>query len=84
VFALGKSPVEVQPEILDAFLLRKVYAVHVDWRPGFSSCGECDVDRLGFVSFHCKITYVKKDKYILVGGRGGQSLSAISGLSCSL
>jgi hypothetical protein len=52
VFAPGKSPVEVQPAILGIFLLRKVYAVHVDWRAGFSSCGECDMDRLGFVSFH--------------------------------
>jgi hypothetical protein len=32
VFASGKSPVEVQPEILDIFSLRKVYAVCVDGR----------------------------------------------------
>jgi hypothetical protein len=51
VFAPGKSPVEVQPEKLDIFLLRKVYAVYVDWRAGFSACGECDMDRLGLVSF---------------------------------
>jgi hypothetical protein len=31
VFAPGKSPVEVQPEILDVFLLRKVYIIYVDW-----------------------------------------------------
>jgi hypothetical protein len=49
-FAPGKSPVEMQPDILD-ILLRKVYAVYVDWRAG-SSCGECDEDRLGFVSFY--------------------------------
>jgi hypothetical protein len=36
VFAPGKSPVEMQPEILDIFLLRKVYAVYVDWWAGFS------------------------------------------------
>jgi hypothetical protein len=30
VFAPGMSPVEVQPEILDIFLLRKVYIFHVD------------------------------------------------------
>jgi hypothetical protein len=24
-------PVEVQPEILDSFLLRKMYAVYMDW-----------------------------------------------------
>jgi hypothetical protein len=29
-FAPGKSPVEVQPEILD-ILLRKVYTVYMDW-----------------------------------------------------
>jgi hypothetical protein len=52
VFAPSKSPVEVQPEILDVLLLRKVYAVCVDWRAGFSSCGECIIDRLVFVSFH--------------------------------
>jgi hypothetical protein len=52
VFAPGKSPVEVQPKILDILLLRKVYIVYMDWRPGLSSCGECDVDRLGFVSFN--------------------------------
>jgi hypothetical protein len=44
VFAPAKSPVEVQPEILDSFLLRKVYVVYVDWRTGFSSCGECNMD----------------------------------------
>jgi hypothetical protein len=32
VFALGKSPVEVQPEILDIILLRKVYVVYMDWQ----------------------------------------------------
>jgi hypothetical protein len=46
-----KSPVEMQHEILDVLLLRKVYAVYVDWRAGSSSCGECDVDRILFVSF---------------------------------
>jgi hypothetical protein len=33
VFAPGKSPVEMQPDILD-ILLRKVYAVDVDWVGG--------------------------------------------------
>jgi hypothetical protein len=51
VFEPGKSPVEAQPEILDT-LLRKVYVVYVDWREGFPSCGEFDVDRLGFISFY--------------------------------
>jgi hypothetical protein len=51
-FAPGNSPVEVQREIFDTFLLRKVYAVYVDWRAGFSSCGECDVDRFGLDSFY--------------------------------
>jgi hypothetical protein len=37
VFAPDKSPVEMQPEILD-ILLRKVYAVYVDRRAGFCSC----------------------------------------------
>jgi hypothetical protein len=51
MFVLGKSPVEVQPEILDIFLLKKVYVVYMDWWAGFSSCRECEVDHLGFVSF---------------------------------
>jgi hypothetical protein len=45
VFVIGKSPVEVQPEMLDIFLLRKVYAVYVKWRAGLSSCDENDMDR---------------------------------------
>jgi hypothetical protein len=40
VFVPGKSPFKVQPEILDIFLLRKVYAVDMDWQTGFSFCGE--------------------------------------------
>jgi hypothetical protein len=52
VFAPGKSPVEMQLEILDILLLRKVYAVYVDWRAGFCSCGECDMGRLGFIIFY--------------------------------
>jgi hypothetical protein len=24
----------------------------VDWREGFCSCGECDMDRLGFIIFY--------------------------------
>jgi hypothetical protein len=51
VFAPGKSPVEVQPKILD-ILLREVYVVYVDWEADFSSCGEYDMDRLGFTSFY--------------------------------
>jgi hypothetical protein len=51
VFLPGKSPVKVQPEILD-ILLRKVYVVYMDWWAGFSSCGECDMDLLGFISFY--------------------------------
>jgi hypothetical protein len=50
--APSMSPVDMQPKILDAFLFRKVYAVYMEWRAGFSSCGECDMDRLGFISFH--------------------------------
>jgi hypothetical protein len=49
VFAPGKSPVLVQPEI---FLLRTLYIVFMDWRTGFSSCGERDMDLLGFISFY--------------------------------
>jgi hypothetical protein len=52
VFAPGYSPLDVQPEILDIFLLREVYVIYVDWGAGFSSCGECDMDRLGFVRFY--------------------------------
>jgi hypothetical protein len=52
VFAPGKSPVKVQPEILAIFLLRKVYVVYVDWWAGFSLCGACDVEQLGFINFY--------------------------------
>jgi hypothetical protein len=43
-------PCRVQPELLGISLLRKVYVVY-DWQSDFSSFGECDMDRLGFVSF---------------------------------
>jgi hypothetical protein len=52
VFAPGKSHIEVHPEILDIFLLRKVYVVYVAWQTGSSLCDECDMDRLGFISFY--------------------------------
>jgi hypothetical protein len=52
VFVPEKSPIEAQPEILDIFLLRNVYVIYMDWGAGFSSCGECDVDRLGFIGFY--------------------------------
>jgi hypothetical protein len=52
VFAPVKSPVEVQTATLDILLLRKVYAVYMDWWAGFSSCRECVMDRLRFVSFY--------------------------------
>jgi hypothetical protein len=45
VFMPSKSPVEVQTEILEIILLRKVDVVYVDWRAGVSSYGECDMDR---------------------------------------
>jgi hypothetical protein len=32
VFALGKSPVKVQPEILDIIILRELNVIYVDWR----------------------------------------------------
>jgi hypothetical protein len=44
VFAPDKSPVEVQTEIFDIFLLRKMYTVYMDWAEGFSSCGGCNMD----------------------------------------
>jgi hypothetical protein len=34
MFASGKSPVEVHPEILDILLLRMVDVVYVDWGAG--------------------------------------------------
>jgi hypothetical protein len=51
VFLPGKSSVEVQPEILDIILLRKVYVLYMGWWAGFFLCGECDMDWLGFISF---------------------------------
>jgi hypothetical protein len=52
MFPSGKSPVEVQIKILDIILLRKLYAVYLDWGAGSSSYGECDVDRLEFIGFY--------------------------------
>jgi hypothetical protein len=51
VFVLDKYPVKVWPKILDIIILGEL---HVLYGPGahFSSCGECDVDRLGSVSFY--------------------------------
>jgi hypothetical protein len=44
-------PVEEQSKVRD-ILLRKVYVVYIDWRGAdISSCGECDMGRLGFISF---------------------------------
>jgi hypothetical protein len=49
------SPVKVQPEILDIFFLGELHTVYMDRGRGgasFSSFSECDVNRLGTVSFH--------------------------------
>jgi hypothetical protein len=51
VFVPGKSRVKVQPEIVDIFL-GVLYVVYMDWGARFSSSGQCDVDRLGFISFN--------------------------------
>jgi hypothetical protein len=43
----GKSPA--------MFFLVELYVIYVDWGGGganLCSCGECDVDRLEFVSFY--------------------------------
>jgi hypothetical protein len=56
VLVPGKSHVKVQPEILDIFFLGELHVVYMDWWGGggahFSSCGGCDVDRFGPVSFY--------------------------------
>jgi hypothetical protein len=46
----------VQLEILD-ILLRKVYAVHVDWPAGVSANGECDMDRLEILDILLRKVY---------------------------
>jgi hypothetical protein len=51
-FAPGKSPVEVQPEIFDIFLSRKVFVDYMECQAGFSSCGECEMNWPGFISFY--------------------------------
>jgi hypothetical protein len=50
MFVPDKSPVKMYPEILDIFS-GELHVVYMD-RGTFSMCGECDVDRLGSVSFH--------------------------------
>jgi hypothetical protein len=52
VFGPGKSPVVVQHERFDIFLLRQMYVVYMEWWTGFCLCGECDVDRLEFITFY--------------------------------
>jgi hypothetical protein len=49
VFAPGKSPVEVQPEILHILFLRELHAAYMGWR---RLGGECDMDLFGSVSFY--------------------------------
>jgi hypothetical protein len=51
VFVPGKSPVKMQPKILDIFSLGELHIVYMDWKARFSSCGECYMDQLGCVSF---------------------------------
>jgi hypothetical protein len=48
VLASGNSPVEVHFEVPDSFFFRKIYAVYMDWKEGFSSCSISDVDQLKF------------------------------------
>jgi hypothetical protein len=45
LFVPGKSPIEVQPEILD-FFLEELHTVYMDREPRFFSCSECDLDPL--------------------------------------
>jgi hypothetical protein len=45
------SLVEVQPEIPDIFL-GELYVVYMAQGERPPSCGDCDVDRLGSVSFY--------------------------------
>jgi hypothetical protein len=51
VFVPGKSLVKVQPEILD-IISGELHIVYMNRGTSFSSCSECDVDRLGFIGFH--------------------------------
>jgi hypothetical protein len=48
VFELGKSPVKVQPNILDIFFLGELHIVYIERGARFSSCSEYDVDLLAF------------------------------------
>jgi hypothetical protein len=52
VFVPVKSPVKEQPEILDILFLRELHVSYMDWEARSPSYGECDMDRLGFVSFY--------------------------------
>jgi hypothetical protein len=51
VFVPSKSPLKGQPEILGISFLGELHVVYTDRRACISSCGECDVDRIGSVSF---------------------------------
>jgi hypothetical protein len=46
------SPVQAQPEILDIFILGELHIVYMNGGVRFISCGECDVDRLGSITFY--------------------------------
>jgi hypothetical protein len=52
MFVPGKSPVKVQPKVLDIIIWGELQVVYVDRGALFFSYGECDVDRLGSVSFY--------------------------------
>jgi hypothetical protein len=51
MFAPGKSPTEMQPEILDIFL-SKVYVGSMDYGTGFSPCHERIIRHLGFINLY--------------------------------
>jgi hypothetical protein len=48
----GKSPLKMQPEILPIIFLGELNIVYMDQEARFSSCSDCDVDRLGSNSFN--------------------------------
>jgi hypothetical protein len=51
VFAPGKSPIEVQPEILYIIFLGELHIVYMGKGACFALCSECDVDLLESVNF---------------------------------
>jgi hypothetical protein len=86
VLVPGKSPVKVQPEVLDIFSLGELHVVYMDREGGghFSSCGECDVDQFRPVSFYSPFFKPVLDCSFYEAMAGTLSVASIAVLSAKV